>query len=170
MNQIEIIKIFKSPGEHKQKLLIEKLKLNGDQSVKLLIETLNDTTSIEVKRWIVEAMGEFDTPESRKLIIAALKDKAMSVKLHAIRAVRKINDQKIAKYVLPLIDDESGGIRINALDVIFEFRVRGYKSIIEKCLMDQKEYVRKRATSYKNYLISDVRKKSHNETGHRTAK
>ena len=147
MNKQDVADIFKAPGEKQQRALIEKLA-KGHEAMKWLIELWDESKSTELKRWVAEALGEFNQPECKKRIVAALKDEAMSVKLHAIFAIKKLGDREFGRNLLMLISDKSGGIRMNALDAIYGMRVQGYQDFVEKCLTDEKEYIRKRARLY----------------------
>lgn len=152
IEKIKIIQIFKWPGESEQKNVIKSLAVQGESGLKTLIEIWDETNSVSVKRWIVEALGEFINDTSKGMVCCALKDKAMSVRLHAIRATEKFGCSEFGKYLLPLVDDESGGIRMNVLDAIFRLKVKGYKRIIKKLLTDEKKYIRKRAEVYEKSI------------------
>ena len=152
IKKINIIEIFKGSGESDQIKVIKLLALKGESGQKVLIEIWDETGSVSVKRWIVEALGEFNNDSSKRIVCSALNDKAMSVKLHAIRATEKFGCSEFGKYLLPLVDDDSGGIRMNVLDVIFRLKVNGYKNIVNKFLSDEKSYIRKRAELYEKLM------------------
>jgi hypothetical protein len=144
----DVIRAFKKPGEKDQAILIEQLTALGIAGRDILIQVWNDSASIEAKRWAISGLGNYNDSQSRKIIQSSLLNKAMSIRLHGIRAINMIGNKRLGIDLIPLIDDESGGIRINALDVIVGLRVSGWKTIVNKCLTDQKMYVRKRAQFY----------------------
>ena len=144
----DVILTFKKPGEKNQALLIHQLTTLGVVGRDILIQVWNDSMAIEAKRWAISGLGNFNDLRTRKILKTSLLDNAMSIRLHGICAINKIGDKRLGIGLLPLINDASGGIRINALDVIVGLRVSGWKKAVNKCLADPKMYVRKRAQFY----------------------
>ncbi len=144
-----IITAFKKPGESYQIKMIKSLTKLGSVGRDMLILIWNTSDKIDVRRWAIHGLGNFKDTQSKSFIKSALSDPSMSIRLHAIRAIRILGDKKLASNTKELINDSSGGIRVNALDVIVQLQVPGFCKVIEKCLGDPKKYVRDRASYYK---------------------
>ncbi len=70
----------------------------------------------------------------------------MTVRLHALLALdRNAWGPGARAAVLRLLRDPSGGVRVNAIDVLARHRVRGATGPLTRCLRDEKPYVRLRA-------------------------
>ena len=76
----------------------------------------------------------------------------MSVRLHALLGVVALDEPRLANYLRPLLRDESGGVRINALSAVSTMKPRWLKAELTAALKDEKPYVRKLA---KRLLLSD---------------
>jgi HEAT repeat protein len=144
-----VVIVFKMPGEAKQRDLIVELSKHGNAGRDALLSVLTGQNGIDVKRWAVDGLGYFNDSKSKEAIKIALENNSMTIKLHAIRAILKLGDKKLAIKAKRLIDDQSGGIRINTLDLLVHLAVPGFRQIIQKCLKDEKPYIRKRAMYYK---------------------
>jgi len=76
----------------------------------------------------------------------ALEDERMTVRLHAIKGLGRMGYGKAAKKIASLlINDESGGIRLNALYVLMDFGDKSVQPQIKKALADPQWYVRQNA-------------------------
>ena len=69
----------------------------------------------------------------------------MTVKLHTMAALTRLNAPKLGRHVAKLIRDESGGVRVNAIDVVAGLGYTGAASVLIKALKDDKWYVRQAA-------------------------
>lgn len=78
-------------------------------------------------------------------VARALRSPHMSVRLHAICAVRGFGNPRRAAALRPLLRDESGGIRVNALAVAAEYRPPWLKAELTRLSRDPKDYVRRLA-------------------------
>jgi len=144
----KIVSIFKRPGERGQIAMIASLVQLGHAGRDFLIAIWYSHTTIDVRRWAVHGLGNYTDIDTKRIIRKALTDPAMSVRLHAIRAIDAMGDKKMAAYIKPLLRDVSGGIRNNALDVLVKFGVKGMSTIAKGCLLDEKKYIRDRARYY----------------------
>ena len=66
----------------------------------------------------------------------------MTVRLHALTAIRAIRSRSLARAALALADDPSGGIRTNLIALLVELRVPGHRAVLEAGLRDPKHYIR----------------------------
>jgi HEAT repeat protein len=148
----QVIKVFRGPGEIHQREIINELFSMGITGRDIMLKIYSQSDSVEARRWAISGLGKYNDLKSRKIIRASLADNAMSIRLHAIRAIVEIGDKRLGLAVIPLIDDVSGGIRINALDAIVKLGVSGWRSIVHKCLDDPKDYVRTRARFYLSHV------------------
>lgn len=108
-----------------------------------------------VRRWAIEGLADFSNPEVSKILKKSLKDEFMTVRLHATRAIHRRNKTQELKTLIPLLDDESGGIRANVLQIIGHHSYKGLQSKIKKMVNDEKSYIRKKA----NELLINKRTK-----------
>jgi hypothetical protein len=143
-----VIACFRKPGERGQLAMIADLAASGPAGLKTLQRVYEEAPGIDVRRWVVHGLASFPGKEARRIIRLALRDPAMSVRLHAIRAIMVLGDRSLGQQALALIDDASGGIRMNLLDMAVALRVRGYRGVIARGLVDAKAYIRARAAQY----------------------
>jgi HEAT repeat protein len=148
-----IVAVFRQHGEQRQHALIAKLARGGPPALAALSEICAGDHPPSVVRWAVEALGRFRGERVEAILKRALKHPAMSVRLHAMLAVRSLGEPRLAAALLPLLRDESGGIRVNALALVAELGPRWLPDELRRALRDEKTYVRKLAER----LISEAR-------------
>ena len=145
MNIDSVVEVFRQHGEVKQRKLIAGLAKHGRDSFPLLKAVYEGEYPPAVKRWAVEAMGSFPSPDALKMLRSALKNPYMSLRLHALIGISRRGNRADARYIKPILRDESGGIRINALEMIALHRPRWLRSELRRLVNDEKWYIRSKA-------------------------
>jgi len=142
----ELIELLKTQSDPLAARVIQKLRAYGKAAVGPLLESVTDTkTHPFIRNWGLEALGAIGDTKAIPILLAALEEEKMTVKLHALRAIRHMKCKKAVKKILPLLRDKSGGIRVNAL---YTLSAIGDKSAILKVqamLKDPQWYVRQAA-------------------------
>ena len=142
ITESRIARVFKMHGENHQRQLIARLVRLGPQALTPLCGICEGDYPPSVVRWAMDALGLFPGPRALRRIKGGLMHSSMSVRLHAMLAVRQLNDGALARYIRPLLDDESGGIRVNAVAIIAELKPKWLKTELRRALSDDKAYVR----------------------------
>lgn len=137
--------VFGAHGDRRQRLLIRRLAKSPSRALPLVLELAGADYSPSVQRWAVEALGHLPERLAWRPVARALRSPHMSVRLHAICAVRAFGNRRRAAALRPLLRDESGGIRVNALAVVGEFRPKWLAVELKRAARDPKDYVRKLA-------------------------
>lgn len=150
MNTQAIISVFRQHGDKKQQALIAQLKKDGKKSLRQLQEIYAGEYPPSVKRWAIEALGSFPARDVIKTLKSALKSPHMTIRLHAMVAIYHLGDSKNAKLLRPLLKDESGGIRINALEILTVYRPKWLKLELLKLANDEKTYIRNKVKKILN--------------------
>lgn len=145
MNTQAIISVFRQHGDKKQQALIAKLKKEGKKSLRQLLEIYEGENPPSVKRWAIEALGSFPERDVIKTLKSALKSPFMTIRLHAMTAIYQLGNSKNAKLLRPLLKDESGGIRMNALEILNVYQPKWFKTELKKLANDEKSYIRNKA-------------------------
>lgn len=131
-------------GDHVPRATLTKIIKKGDAGFELLVHTYKTIQKPSIQRWVIEGIGYFyKKPEARKLLIAALAHEKMTIRLHAMIALRKYGDPKDLKFLLPLLHDESGGIRYNAITFLKDSGIEGLQKEFKALEKDEKPYIRK---------------------------
>lgn len=141
----EVQRVFAAHGDLRQRALIRRLAKSPRATLPILREFCGDGFSPSVQRWAVEALGAMPERIAWPLVARALRSPHMSVRLHAICAVRAFGNPRRAVALRRLLRDESGGIRVNALAVAAEFRPRWLGVELKRLRRDPKDYVRRLA-------------------------
>lgn len=149
-----VLRAFRSTREQEARDAIPLLTEAGSAGAALVRQLWQEVTMPSVRRWLVEAAAEFEGAWVRTLIRDALRDPAMTVRLHALIAIGAAEDRSLARAALPLAQDESGGIRTNCIDLLATFRVPGYRSVLEAGLEDPKPYIRKQCRRWLDELTT----------------
>lgn len=132
MDTKAIVSIFSQHGDKKQRALITHLKKEGKKSLRQLQEIYKGQNPTSVKRWAVEALGSLQSKDVLKTLKSALKNPAMTIRLHAMIAIYHLGDSGNAKLIRPLLKDESGGIRMNALEILIIQKPKWLKVELKK--------------------------------------
>ncbi|PCJ61278.1 MAG: hypothetical protein COA79_06775 [Planctomycetota bacterium] len=136
-NQLE------SEGEKKPLEVLRKILKHKDGE-KILTALITKEYSISAKRWSVEGLGYFNSKSSVNLTLQALTNDSMTIKLHAIHALSIRGNISQIKKIRPLLKDQWGGIRLNALTTLLDFKIKLTKSEIKLLKNDDKNYIRKK--------------------------
>lgn len=145
MNIDTIVSTFRLHGDNKQRKLIARLKKDGEKYVPMLQAIYKGKYSPSIQRWAIEAMGSFSSDLVLKTLRSALKNPYMSVRLHAMIGIYHLNNPKNIRYIKPLLYDESSGIRINALEIIAQYKPRWLRAELLRLSKDEKSYIRNKA-------------------------
>jgi HEAT repeat protein len=136
---------FRAHGDLRQRSLILRLAKSPAQALPILTELAGNQYPPSVQRWAIEGLGRLPERLAWPLVSQALRSPHMSVRLHAICAVRDFGNRRRAAALRPLLRDSSGGIRVNALAVVGEFRPPWLKAELKRASRDPKDYVRRLA-------------------------
>lgn len=137
--------VFAAHGDTRQRALIRRLAKSPARALPILLALTGEEYSPSVQRWAVEALGHLPERLAWRPVARALRSPHMSVRLHAICAVRAFGNRRRAAALRPLLRDESGGIRVNALAAVGEFRPKWLDVELKRAARDPKDYVRKLA-------------------------
>ena len=140
----QVVSVFRRHGDKPQRALIRRLA-KSQSALGALSDICTGDYPPSVVRWAVEALGAIRGPVALGLIKCSLKHPAMSVRLHAILGISAFNDRSLAKYLRPLLRDESGGIRVNALAAVGALKPNWLPSELRRAIKDDKDYVRRLA-------------------------
>lgn len=95
---------------------------------------------------VAPSMGSIKDKKAAPLLIDALKDSRMTVKLHSIKGLGRMKYKKGVAAISRLLRDESGGIRVNALYALIELGINRYSAKFKNAyLIHSGMYDRKRA-------------------------
>jgi HEAT repeat protein len=140
-----IVSVFACPGEKAQLALIARLARDQERSLPLLMSLIDAAYPAAIQRWAVEGLGAINDSAVVRPIVAALKSPHMTVRLHAIRAIQRRGERRLARYLRRLMDDDSGGIRMNALQALVALSPRWIAEVLIAAQEDAKYYVRRYA-------------------------
>lgn len=125
--------------------IISKLVQIGRPAVTELIQAASDLTYPRIRKWSLEALGAIGDQRAAHLLIRALKDERMTVKLHATRGLAKMRYKPAASAIRKLLNDPSGGIRVNAIFALLRLKDQSSRVALIKSLSDKQWYVRQHA-------------------------
>lgn len=144
MKKIEsLMEQLDTPGDTAAEKVIAALAKIGKPALPFLRAAAKDTANPRIRKWSLQALGSFGEKKDAILLIEALKEDRMTVRLHAVKGLARLGMG--AEPIAKLLKDESGGIRVNAL---YALMVIGDVSVlpeIRKCLKDSEWYVRQNA-------------------------
>lgn len=138
----EVQEIFARHGEKAQRELIAKYSAQ-DWFVSLCIELTSEHFSISVRRYAHEALAGVAGRRAAVLTKAGLKSQAMTIRLHTLCGIASGAISTRIDWLFPLLQDESGGIRSNVIDVLQKFRPKKLKPFLALLAQDPKEHIRK---------------------------
>ncbi|MBX3474237.1 MAG: HEAT repeat domain-containing protein [Planctomycetes bacterium] len=119
----------------------------GRTALKPLLHALCTSADTRIQRWSLEALGLIGGEPALAAIRKATRDPAMSVRLHAIEALRHMNDRAGARELVRLLAYESGGIRGRAALALGELGNARCVPALVRALKDDKWYVRQQAAA-----------------------
>lgn len=125
--------------------VIGELVAIGKTAVPALMRAAKDIRAPRIRKWALQALGSIGDKRAAPLLLEALLDDRMTVKLHSIKGLSKMRYKNGAIPISKLLKDKSGGIRVNALYALVEIGDRSVLPKIRKCLSDPQWYVRQNA-------------------------
>ena len=140
-----ILGVFRAHGDHRQRALIRRLAKQPRLALPLLKIPASGDYKPSVQRWAIEALGSMPEKLAWPLVAKALCSPHMSVRLHALCAVGAFGNRRRASSIRPMLRDESGGIRINALGLVAHLRPPWLRQELTRARADEKWYVRRLA-------------------------
>lgn len=148
----ELISKLDTSSDKIAESVITQLVKIGSQAVPKLLNAATKESKPRIRKWSLQALGAIGDRKAGSLLIKALDDKRMTVKLHAIRGLSRMNYRRAAKDISRMIKDisrmikdTSGGIRVNAIDALVCLRAKSVGAILVQSLQDQQWYVRQHA-------------------------
>ncbi|MCO5144319.1 MAG: HEAT repeat domain-containing protein [Oligoflexia bacterium] len=139
------IQKLNTSSDHAAEKTIQQLVKKKILAIPLLVEAAKDSKKPKIQKWSLEALGAIGDKKSAKLLISALKDERMTIRLHALRALGRMKYTKAAPQITKLLNDSSGGIRLNALQTLLKLKKCPDKNIIIVLLKDPQWYIRQYA-------------------------
>ena len=112
---VELIAALDLEGEIEARAIVAELASRGVEAVAPLRLAIREHRSTRVRRWGCEALALLIGVEAIPDLIAAARDRQMSVRLHALLALSGLRDERVAPILAELIADPSGGVRGNAV-------------------------------------------------------
>lgn len=144
MKKIEaLIEKLDTPGDLAAEKVIAALAKIGKPALPFLRIAAQDEANPRIRKWALQALGSLGDKKDAPLLIAALKEERMTVRLHAVKGLARL--QLGAAPIAKLLKDESGGIRLNALYALMAIGDVSVLPEIRKCLKDSEWYVRQNA-------------------------
>jgi HEAT repeat protein len=132
-------------GDVAARKVIALLRKIGRPAVPLLLVAAKDPSEPRIRKWSLEALGEIRDARGAGVLLRALKDERMTVRLHAVRGLGKMGLRRTAKPIARLLKDPSGGIRVNALYALIAIGDGSVAAAITRALRDPQWYVRQNA-------------------------
>ena len=132
-------------GDRAAEKIIAKLCKLGSTAVPFLLVAAKDESNRRIQKWSLQALGGIGDKRSGGVLIASLSDERMTVKLHALRGLKKMKLKKAVPSITRLLDDPSGGIRVNALYALMAIGASSALPAIRRLLQDPQWYVRQNA-------------------------
>lgn len=124
--------------------VIRDLLKQKERALPLLLQAAQNKSAPRLRKWSLQALGAIGDPKAENLLIAALADSRMTVRLHAVRGLQRMKSTKALRAVSRLIADPSGGVRSNALEFLADVGGRTMAPVVQKALLDPKWYIRQR--------------------------
>jgi HEAT repeat protein len=132
-------------GDIAAEKIIAQLIIIGKAAVPALIQAAKDQSAPRIRKWSLQALGSIGDRRAAPVLMNALTDDRMTVKLHALKGLGRMKYKKSVKKITELLADKSGGIRVNALLTLMAIGDRSVLPQIQKCLSDPQWYVRQNA-------------------------
>jgi HEAT repeat protein len=133
-------------SDKKAEIVIRSLVKKGTLAVPFLIQSAKDMESPRIRKWSLQALGAIGDVRAAGLLIKALTDERMTVKLHALKGLGRMKYKKAIRPIAKLLTDESGGIRVNSLYALIQIGDPSVSRSIIKSLSDKQWYVRQTAS------------------------
>jgi len=125
--------------------VIQKLVKIGRPAVSVLFKAANDLAKPRVRKWSLQALGAIGDKRAGPYLLIALKDERMTVKLHAVHGLARMNYKPAETAIIRLLNDPSGGIRVNSVDALIHLKSKKADKALIRLLNDEQWYVRQHA-------------------------
>jgi HEAT repeat protein len=143
MNEIDqLINELDTQGDNSAKATIAKLVAIGANALQSLMNAAKNAKKPRIQKWSLRALGEFRDPLVKPILLEAIRDKRMTIRLNALVGLGLLGD---GAAIVPLLKDESPGVRGNAVDVIIRLGYKEAAKDIIPLLEDSQWFVRARA-------------------------
>ena len=148
----KLIQGFNAHGERLPMLAAKRVAKVGKPAVPELLVALKTSPNVRIRRWSAYTLRFI--PDTRALtpLKKALHDPNMSVRLLAMESLEAAHARVAGKHILPLLGDESGGVRVRALGCLIRLRYRPALKKFKALARDEKDYVRKAAAEGLKFL------------------
>ncbi|WP_374080345.1 HEAT repeat domain-containing protein [Bdellovibrio bacteriovorus] len=141
-----LIEMLDTQSDKAAEKIITKLVGVGKGAIPRLMEAAKNDQKPRIQKWALQALGAIGDKRAAPLLLNALDDERMTVRLHALRGLGKMKYKKGTKKIsVLLLNDESGGIRVNALYALMAIKDPSILPQIQKSLSDPQWYVRQNA-------------------------
>ena len=133
----ELISKLDTSSDRTAEKVIARLVKVGAPVVPQLIQAASDLSRPRLRKWSLQALGAIGDVSAAPILIQALRDPRMTVKLHAIRGLARMGHKPGATSIRRLLADPSGGIRVNAIDALICLNAKAAASSIMTALGDE---------------------------------
>lgn len=161
--QIEtLLKQLDVEGEAEPRRIVAELISRRVDSESNVRTALINNGSCRIRRWCCEVIGGYKDSSLIPALEQATRDSHMSVRLHALIAISDFKDYRAIRAVIRLLQDESGGVRGNAVVACRSF-IDSHPEVVTALLPlvnDEKWYVRREVALTLHSSRSDAEKKA----------
>ena len=130
-------------SERRRRVAVERIARMRPAPVAELRSLANGHHNAYMRAGALAALIRIRPRDLRALLIRATRDPAMTVRMRVLGAVR--GPRADARILSRLIADDSGGVRVNAVDLAASLRVVAAAGAIRQRFDDEKWYVRQHA-------------------------
>jgi hypothetical protein len=135
--------VFSRHGDTAQRDLIATL-IRRHRGRETLYAIAAGAHSINITRWAVEGCARIIGRKYAALTKRSLTHEAMTVRLHALIGIGLSGIPNRYAWIELCLKDSSGGIRLNAIDLLADLHPRLLDAHRAALLADEKSYIRKR--------------------------
>lgn len=139
---IRIIGMFDRKTNHLDSALLRASAPHYTEQLQLL---LDDPLSDDKRALVIDALGWSEDPSVIPLVAEAAKADNPELRSAALRAAARLGNPSASKWVIPLLDDPVGFVRIQAANACASLGLVGAVPVLKKALRDQDIWVRLRA-------------------------
>jgi HEAT repeat protein len=141
----KLISRLDTSSDHAAEKVIRQLARIGKPALPALMRAGKDLSRPRIRKWSLQGIGTIGDSRGGPLLVEALRDERMTVRLHALKGLGRMKYQKALRPITRLLRDESGGIRVNALATLRELDGRSARGAVMRLLDDPQWYVRQAA-------------------------
>jgi putative membrane-bound dehydrogenase-like protein len=114
----ELAKLLNDPRSAVRKRAIHQLAKHGTNSITSLAAVIRDSGSVEARRNALWALAQIDSPNARKAVRDALKDKDSTIRHVAVQSISLWRDPQAVSALEPLLHDEDLQVRRCAAEAL----------------------------------------------------